>query len=246
MSEDITIRFFAEQIENVLVPTISAYELWEILDSKSDLPKPEYDTWITAKLKECHAKEGQDFLSLPSLRLNKQGTLPTVGLDYHLTMDLARCFVIMEQTAFGSQFKDYLVMAERDWHRKRLLETESKESVKTFNESLLSLLRAITICMEKMSNQLDRLESNIARSTEKGATSDNEDNKMSVKSYAKKSGQNPTLHQLQALDLECLRWCKQNSIPKEEKVDEVYGTSYFFPIACLQEVFDKYRHSYRS
>lgn len=113
-------------IENELVPVyetsigekvVYGSELYNVLDSKR-----QYTDWITHRLNDCEAVEGEDFDSFS--QKNEKGGRPKK--EYVIKLDIAKEMAMLERNEKGKQVRRYFIEVEKKY----------KKSV--IDESLLS------------------------------------------------------------------------------------------------------------
>ena len=84
---------------------VNARDLWRALESKQ-----EFANWIKKRLQETDALEGRDYLIKKS-SLTEHENGPT-KIDYHLTIQLAKEFSMLERNEVGKQVRRYFIACE--------------------------------------------------------------------------------------------------------------------------------------
>ena len=125
MNELITLQ--PQTINGATVETVSARELHAFLESKQD-----FSTWIKNRVEQYDFVENQDFIKLhKKMELSKTGQM---GIDYHITLDMAKELAMVERNEKGKQARRYFIECER-----KLRETQAKLAPKTYVEALRTL-----------------------------------------------------------------------------------------------------------
>ena len=107
--------------------TVNARELHAFLQSKQD-----FSTWIKNRVEKYGFVENQDFIKLhKKVELSKTGQ---IGIDYHITLDMAKELAMVEQNEKGKQARQYFIECER-----KLREHQVKLAPKTYVEALRAL-----------------------------------------------------------------------------------------------------------
>ena len=107
--------------------TVNARELHAFLQSKQD-----FSTWIKNRVEKYGFVENQDFIKLhKKVELSKTGQ---IGIDYHITIDMAKELAMVEQNEKGKQARQYFIECER-----KLREHQVKLAPKTYVEALRAL-----------------------------------------------------------------------------------------------------------
>ena len=116
-----------QTINGNAVETVSARELHEFLESKQD-----FSTWIKNRIEKYEFVENQDYIMLhKKMELSKTGQM---GIDYYITLDMAKELAMVERTEKGKQARQYFIECER-----KLRETQAKLAPKTYVEALRTL-----------------------------------------------------------------------------------------------------------
>lgn len=116
------ILFNSKKINNELVNTINARELWEQLGSKQ-----EFAHWIKDRLERF--VENLDYVKSKGVfdKINKnlinKGGRPTI--DYFLTIDTAKMICMMENNKIGDKIRRYFIECEKELFSRKNLRIES-------------------------------------------------------------------------------------------------------------------------
>ena len=93
-------------INGELQQTVNARELHAFLESKQD-----FSTWIKNRIEKYDFVENQDFIKLhKKMELSKTGQM---GIDYHITLDMAKEVAMIENNEKGKQARRYFIECDK-------------------------------------------------------------------------------------------------------------------------------------
>ena len=124
------IKINKQTINNEVIKTVSARELYEFLESKR-----QFSDWIKAKLERLRLVENKDFIivSQNCETIDKNGNKKvSVANEYFITLDTAKHIAMMENTDRGFEVRDYFIQCEK----------QLKQVMSTKDSLLLGILKA--------------------------------------------------------------------------------------------------------
>lgn len=90
-------------INDALVQTVNARELYEFLDSKRGFSK-----WIQERIEQYDFVENQDFTTLGNIAEQVHNKI-----EYHITLDMAKELAMVERNQKGKEARKYFIECER-------------------------------------------------------------------------------------------------------------------------------------
>lgn len=119
------------KINNEVIPTISARDLWEKLEVKRNFP-----TWVKSQIEQFN--EGFDYVRVAQKGATKGGVQDMI--EYHLTLNCAEHIALMSRTQKGKEVRQYFIDVESAWRTGKQdykkLRDKSKEVRNHFTECL--------------------------------------------------------------------------------------------------------------
>ena len=101
------IKLNQTKIDDELVQTVDARELYRFLESKQD-----FSTWIKKKLERLRLQVDKDYVIVPQRNgtIDKNGNKKvSVSLEYFITLDTAKHISMMENTDRGFEVRNYFI-----------------------------------------------------------------------------------------------------------------------------------------
>lgn len=98
------------QIGNCQIPTVSARELHEFLESKRD-----FSTWIKNRIEQYGFEENVDYLlhKIVEQVPHQGGTRTNTKIEYFIALDMAKELSMVERNAKGRQARKYFIACEQ-------------------------------------------------------------------------------------------------------------------------------------
>lgn len=97
-------------LNNENTTAISARELWKFLESKQD-----FSTWIKRRIEKYEFVEGRDYLLHNFVEQLPSGAKH--GIDYCISLDMAKELAMVENNARGRQARQYFIEVERHYRQ---------------------------------------------------------------------------------------------------------------------------------
>ena len=112
-----------KKINNELVNTINARELWKKLGSKR-----EFATWIKNRIEKYEFIENIDFVRLTNLSSTENKKMKRGGenkIEYYITLDMAKELCMLENNSIGRKIRRYFIECEKELFNRKNLRIES-------------------------------------------------------------------------------------------------------------------------
>ena len=118
-------------INNELLQTVNARELYEFLESKQD-----FSTWIKNRIEKYDFQENQDYILLHKKMEQVSGAKYLI--EYYITLDMAKELSMVERNEKGKQARRYFIECE-----KQLYEQKQENADKGLVKAQVDLLNTV-------------------------------------------------------------------------------------------------------
>ena len=151
------IKLNQSAINGELQQTVNARELHAFLESKQD-----FSTWIKNRVEQYDFVENQDFIKLhKKMELSKTGQM---GIDYHITLDMAKELAMVERNDKGKQARQYFIACEKQ--QAKALKALSAVTLDLSSNLVVYKDNDLYLSSLNIAKELDKRHSNILRDIE--------------------------------------------------------------------------------